>query len=202
MAQGITTALRRSVSGLSVLALVAVVGPAAAADDDAAMGLALRANHTFLGLDRGVPQTSFGLSVSQHARFSRWFGAQVTVGGASGVDAHGRLRTDLEFVMPAVLFFFPTRDAIRPYVSTGVVMTTSFYHGELGGMVYAGVRAGLGFEARAGKKLGFLFELTTVARARFAVDPEDRTTLDKDPVLDRQTAVVHEGGLSLGVVLY
>lgn len=196
------TLRRFAVGVLSAAALATVSAPAAARDDDTAMGLALRASHTFLELDRAVPRTGLGLSVSQHARFSRWVGAQVTVGGASGVDAHGRLRTDLEFVMPAVLFFFPTRDAIRPYVSTGAVMATSWYHGRLGGMVYGGVRAGLGFEARAGKKLGFLFELTTVVRARFAVDPEDRATLEKDPVLDRETAVLHEGGVSLGVVLY
>lgn len=169
------------------------------------MGLAIRATHQFLSLDRGVPGSMHGLAVSQHARFDEHVGAQVTVSFATGVDPHGYGRTDLEFVMPAILLFFGSRDHVRPYFSTGFVMTTSFYHGSapsIGGMVYAGNRTSLGFEWHRTKKLSFLFELSTTVRGRFAVDKEDQPVLAENPVFDRASSVVHEGGLSLGVVLY
>ena len=195
---------------LALFAAACLAAPTASAhdldEDRPDVGVALRTVHRIVSLDSFAPSNVHGLSVSEHARFGRWVGAQVTFAVTSGIDAHGYGRTDLEFAMPAILVFFPTLDHVRPYFATGPVMTATFFHGPAtpgtGGFMYAGNQTALGFELKRTKKMSFLFEIATTLRGRFAVDQKDRPALEGAPVFERDTRVVHEGSLSLGVVLY
>lgn len=171
---------------------------------DAEMGIALLAVQR--GVELGRPGRGYGFRASQHTHFGRKFGAEVGFGVVSGTDPRGYYRTDLEFLMPALVFRVPTEGKVQPFASAGFVMTTSFFTGEAlpktFPFVYAGLQSAVGVEVRTSKDLSWIFQLATTLRGRFTVEKDDRPFMTANPAFDDWTRTVHETTFSAGVALF
>jgi hypothetical protein len=171
----------------------------------AEMGVAMRASQRAFALDTVGRGHGYGVSVSQHAHFGRMFGTEVGVGFSTGTTARGWYRTDLEWVMPAFVLRIPTEGEIQPYVSSGFVMTGSWFSApnvDTVGFMYAGNQTALGVEWRSSKKVAWLFELGATIRGRFTVEKKDLPTLAANPDFANGTRVVHETYFTIGMVLF
>lgn len=170
---------------------------------DAEMGVAIRSIQRRWNLAGGGLANGYGIGVTQHTHFGKKFGADVGASFSTGTDARGYVRSDFEFLMPGFAFRVPVEGDVQPYLTTGFVMTGSWFNAPgTPGFMYAGNVSGIGLEWRASKSLAWTLELDATIRGRFAVDKRDRPTLDNDPALNRHTRVVHELSLVMGAVLF
>jgi hypothetical protein len=189
----------------SSIVLVTILASQRARANDGEMGLALVLESRLHDQDAGARSRGMGFGVYQHAHLGKMIGTDVGLSFSHGVDGRDHTRTDLGFLMPAIALRIPTEKEWQPYVSTGFVMTCSFFATDFGGVMpfmYAGNRTAIGVEWRADREQSWFVELATTVRGRFTVEKDDKPIMATHPDFARDTRVVHELTLAVGTSMF